>query len=239
MVAVFGYSSYLNSGTARVRRFNGQLSGLQHLSIESRGEVLIVTIDRPPANALDPELLDEGLAVLDHVRSTRPKAVVITGTGEYFSTGIDLKVAARLSASERSRMLSGVSELLAGWYSLPCPLVSAINGHAVAGGLILALCGDYRIGSDGMFGLTELRVGISYPAAALRIVRAELSASAARRLVLRADLIGQEAALELGIFDELVERGAARERGLELATELASQPPDTYVQTKRALRADA
>ena len=198
--------------------------------------MLVVTIDRPPANALDPELLNDGLAVLDHVRSTRPKAVVITGRGRFFSAGLDLKVAARLSASERQRVLDGAGRLFAGWYSLPCPLVTAVNGHAVAGGLILALCGDYRIGSEGRFGLTELRVGISYPPAALRVVTSELSAPAARRLVLRADLVGAEAALELGIFDELVEGGSARERGLELAAELAGLPPDAYARTKRTLR---
>ena len=73
-------------------------------------------------------------------------------------------------------MVAGINRLFIDWYSFPRPVVAAVNGHAVAGGAILALCADRRIGAaDATYGLTELRVGVPYPAAAIACVRAELS----------------------------------------------------------------
>ena len=73
-------------------------------------------------------------------------------------------------------MVHGINRLFGGWYGFPRPLVCAVNGHAIAGGLILALCGDHRIGAtQGKLGVTELRAGIPYPAAAMLVVKAELS----------------------------------------------------------------
>ena len=63
-----------------------------------------------------------------------------------------------------------------GVYALPCPVVGAITGHAIAGGLVLALCTDVRVASsDGRYGLTEVKVGVPYPQAAIGVVQAELA----------------------------------------------------------------
>src|ERR671922_1268244 len=162
----------------------------KHLELEQDDEVLMVRINRPPANALGPELLEEGRRLVDELRSAPPPAVVITGAGEFFSGGVDLKVAPRLPREEQARMASGINELFAGWYGFWHPVVAAVNGHAVAGGLILALCADHRVGAEGAkYGLTETRVGIPYPAAAMGVVKAELAPAVARRLVLGAELI--------------------------------------------------
>jgi enoyl-CoA hydratase/carnithine racemase len=112
-----------------------------------------------------------------------------------------------------------------------------VNGHAVAGGLILALCADHRVAAtEGRFGLTELRAGLPYPVAAISVVRAELAAHAARRLVLGAALVDSEDALALGVFDELRPPDEVLPRAVELAQELASLPRGTYTQVKRQLR---
>jgi enoyl-CoA hydratase/carnithine racemase len=103
---------------------------------------------------------------------------------------------------------------------------------------VLALCGDYRIGPrSGRFGLTEVRVGIPYPSVALAVVTGELSPPAARRLTLTAGLVDSTAALDAGVFDEVVADDAVLDRALEVAGELASLPPRTYALTKRRLRA--
>src|SRR5205807_10669202 len=106
----------------------------------------------------------------------------------------------KLGGDGQKGMVDGINQLFLGWYSFPRPVVCAVNGHAIAGGLILALCGDHRIGSGvGKLGLTELRAGIGYPAAAIAIVRAELAPPAVRVLAMRAELVasGPEA-VELG-----------------------------------------
>ena len=211
----------------------------EHVTLEPRGDVALVRIDRPPANALDLQLLDEGHAALVELEASRPGAVVIVGREGFFSAGVDLKLAPTLDPDGQRAMVEGINRLFAGWYGFPRPVVCAVNGHAIAGGLILALCGDYRVGpTEGRFGLTELRVGIPYPAAAMAVVRAELAPPAARRLALEAQLMGPEPALELGVLDELAPSEQVLPRALEVAGTLAALPGDAYSTVKRQLRGE-
>jgi enoyl-CoA hydratase len=210
------------------------------LSVETNDGIAIVRMQRPPANALAPDLLDEGAELMRSLRADPPDAVVLTGAGEFFSGGVDLKLAPTLDEQGQRQMVAGINRLFIDWYSFPRPVVAAVNGHAVAGGAILALCADRRIGSDAAtYGLTEVRVGIPYPAAAIGCVRAELTPAAARRLVLEAELIDAEAALGHGLVDELLPASAVLERGLQVARELATLPGATYEIVKDQLRGPA
>jgi enoyl-CoA hydratase len=205
--------------------------------VEDRDGVAVVRIDRPPANAMDLGLLEAGHRVLERLAADRPAAVVLTGREEFFSAGVDLKALPGLDADGQRAMVAGINRLFAGWYALPHPLVCAVNGHAIAGGLILALCGDHRVGATtGRLGLTELRAGVPYPAAAMEVVRAELTPAAARRPVLGAGLVEPAEALELGLVDELRPRGEVLARALEVAADLAALPAGAYAQVKRQLR---
>lgn len=211
-----------------------------HIHIEELGDVAIVRIDRPPANALDLDLLAEGHEVRERLASDEPGAVVITGREGFFSAGMDLKAAPELSPAEQRQTINGINRLFSGWYAFPRPVVAAINGHAIAGGLILALCADHRVcATEGKLGLTELRAGLPYPAAAIAVVSAELPAPAARRLVLGAALVGPEEALELGVVDELRPPDELLPRALEVAAALAELPRSTYTVVKRQLRGPA
>ena len=213
---------------------------MAHVQIEERGEVALVKIDRPPANALDLELVDEGRLALEELAAAEPGAVVLTGREGFFSAGVDLKLAPTLDAAGQRAMVEGINRLFAGWYSFPRPVVAAVNGHAIAGGLILALCADHRVGGGaGKLGLTELRVGVGYPLAAMTVVRAELTAPAARQLVLRAELVLPEEALHLGALDEVVPEGEVLARALQVAAELAALPGVAYGPIKHQLRAEA
>ena len=134
-------------------------------------------------------------------------------------------------------MVAAINAMALGVYELPCPVVGAITGHAVAGGLVLALCTDLRVASSaGRYGLTEVKVGIGYPQAAIGVVRAELAPHAARRLALGSELLGASECLHLGVFDELAEPDDVLPRALELATSLAAFPREIYARTKRELR---
>jgi enoyl-CoA hydratase len=210
---------------------------MQFVDIRERDGVAVVTIDRPPANALDPELLADGLAALDALLADPPSAVVLTGAGRFFSGGADLRVVPELAPEAQEEMARGVNRLFAGWHRFPRPLVTAVNGHAVAGGLILALCGDYRLGpTSGQFGLTEARVGIPFPSMAMAVVQAELAPGVARRLVLGAELVDAATANALGVFDETVADDAVLDRALEVARNRAELPPATYEAVKHRLR---
>jgi enoyl-CoA hydratase len=210
------------------------------VAIEDVEGVAVVRIQRPPANALDPGLLAAGARAVERLRDAQPAAIVVTGSGKFFSGGVDLKLAPTLSAAEQREMVVAINRLFTDWYGLDLPVVAAVNGHAVAGGLILALCADHRVGSlVGSYGLTEVKVGAPYPAAAIGVVRAELGPVAARRLVLGGELIGAEAALAEGIFDELAEPEDALAAGIEAARRLAAHPAATYARVKAELRGPA
>ena len=211
------------------------------MTVEARGDVALVRVDRPPANALDLELLAEGRAVVDELRSSDPGAVVIVGREGFFSAGVDLKAVTQIDAAGHRAMVEGINGLFLGWYSFPRPLVCAVNGHAIAGGLILALCGDHRVGAAGAgkLGLTELRAGIGFPAAAIGIVRAELTPPVVRRLALRAELVeAGPAAVELGLLDELAGPDSVLDRSLEVAEGMAALPRSAYPRVKEQLRGD-
>jgi enoyl-CoA hydratase len=213
------------------------LAGMALVRVEREDGVAIVVIDRPPANALDQELLDELVDASERLSSSDVAAVVLTGTDGFFSAGLDLKAVPAMNSDEQAEMIMGVNRLVDAWYGFPRPVVCAVTGHAVAGGLVLALCGDYRIGStSGKLGLTEVRVGVPYPAAAIAVVVSELDPAAARKLVLGGGLIEPERALELGLVDELAAPADVLTRATVVATELASLPGDTYARVKEQLR---
>jgi enoyl-CoA hydratase len=210
------------------------------VKVEQHGDVALVRIEHPPANAMDGELLAAGHAIRAQLEADPPAAVVLTGREGFFSAGVDLKLAPTLDADGQRDLVTGINRLFAGWYAFPHPLVCAVNGHAIAGGLILALCGDYRVAStEGKLGLTELRAGIPYPAAALEVVRRELSPQAARLLVLGADLLDTHRGLELGVVDELTTPDQVVEHALDKAQRLAALPRDAYTRVKRQLRGRA
>lgn len=136
-------------------------------------------------------------------------------------------------------MRANLNRLLGEWALFPRPLVTAVNGHAIAGGLILALCGDYRIvGERGRFGLTEVNVGVPYPPAAMAIVRSELSPPVARRYALGGELVDSRMAADAGMFDARVADDELLERALVAARRLAPLAGPAYTATKQALRAD-
>jgi enoyl-CoA hydratase len=213
---------------------------VEFFTVEERGAVAIVRIDRPPANAMDPALLAEGQALGERLAAGPPDAVVLTGREGFFSAGADLKVVPELDADGRRAMVDGINGLFSAWYGLPAPVVCAVNGHAIAGGMILALCGDYRVASaEGRYGLTELRVGVPYPTVALEVAAAELPGAGIRRMALRADLMDAQECHRLGAFDEVVEPDAVLDRALAAAEDLAGLPAEAYAATKRELRRDA
>jgi hypothetical protein len=120
-------------------------------------------------------------------------------------------------------------------------VVGAINGHAIAGGLVLGLCCDWRIAVKTPFlaGLTEVRVGVPYPVGAMEVVRQELRPDVARQLVLFGQNMTAASAVQAGVFDEMVDSEALLDRALATAHEFMALPQVTFAKIKRQLRRGA
>jgi enoyl-CoA hydratase len=211
---------------------------MSHVTVERAEDLATMTIDRPPANAMSLELLDEIVAALRAIEQDPPAALVLTGREGFFSAGVDLKAVPGYGPKEQRRSVEGINEMALATYALPCPVVAAVTGHAIAGGLVLALCADVRVAArGGSYGLTEVKVGVPFPQAAIGVVRAELPSSTARLLALGNALIDADECVRLGVFDEAHEPAQVLPRARELAGTLASFPGETYALTKRELRA--
>ena len=134
-----------------------------------------------------------------------------------------------------------INRLVGRLYGLGLPTVAAVNGHAIAGGLVVVLACDFRIGRRGSYrlGLTETRAAVPYPVAATTVVTTELAPAVARRAVLLARNGTPENALADGILDEVQDGEAIIARALDVARELAALPRSAYASIKRQLRATA
>jgi enoyl-CoA hydratase len=205
------------------------------VAVEDREGIALVRVDRPPANAMTPELLEALVTAAEELAADPPRAVVLAGREGFFSAGADLKVVPTLGPADLRRMADGINAVAARWYAFPRPVVCAVTGHAIAGGMVLALCGDHRVASSaGRYGLTEARAGIPFPTVALAVVRSELTPPAARRLALGAELVGAEEALAAGLVDEVVAPGAVVDVALERAAARAAVV--AYAPVKAQLR---
>jgi enoyl-CoA hydratase len=208
--------------------------------IHSRFESIeVVTLARPPANALDVEMTEEIADAFEALAADRTiSAVVLTGEGKAFSAGLDLKAIPRYSDEELQRLLHAINRMATAVYGCPIPVIGAINGHAIAGGFVLAMCCDWKIVADApmQIGLTEVRVGVPYPAAAIEVVRSELQPKIARELVLFGKNMGAAEALAAGIFDESSSPERLLERAMQKAREAAQSPRHAFATIKLQLR---
>jgi enoyl-CoA hydratase/carnithine racemase len=198
--------------------------------------VLEVRIEGPGKNALGTPVMEALQARLDEAGG-RP--LLLTGAGDAFSAGLNLKEILALDAPGMEAFLRRLERLVATLHAHPGPTVACVNGHAIAGGCVLALCCDHRLALDlpgTRIGLNEVVLGLRFPPSILRLVRQRVSPAHQAEVLLGAGLHDPRAALRLGLLDEVVAEdapGAARRR-LEA---LAAHPPDAYAAAKAALRA--
>lgn len=211
------------------------------VQVERDGAVAVCRLDRPPANAVEIGFVARMAEVFDEVlEKDDVGALVLTGTGAFFSGGLDLKTVPRYGPDEQRALIESVNRMVTRLYGFPRPVVAAMNGHAVAAGLILLLTADYRVGTNApcQIGLTEARVGIPFPAAPMEVLKAEVTPHVARVLALEARNIQPAAALARGLLDELQPPDRVLPRALEMARDLAGIPPEAYRRIKRQLRGD-
>ena len=189
-----------------------------------------------PANALDPALVARLGASLDEAEAAgRP--LVLTGNGRFFSAGLDLAGLPE-DRDEMGAFVDAFDEFVRRLFLFPCPTVAAVNGHAVAGGAILATACDVRIGATGGYriGVSEVQLGVIFPAAAFEVLRAAVPPERTAEVLLRGRLTGPEDALANGFLHELAEPEALAARAAERAEELGALPREAYAHTKRELR---
>lgn len=203
---------------------------------EDRGAIAVIRLAHGKVSALDLELCSALTAELARARATGARAIVLTGTGSAFSAGVDLFRVTRGGAEYVREFLPRMDALFRAVLTAPLPVVAAVNGHAIAGGAILAAACDHRVmaAGTGRIGVPELLVGVPFPALPLSIVLARVAPSAARGLVLSGRTVLPDAALGAGLVDEVCESEALLDRAVAVAESLAAIPAVSFALTKRA-----
>ena len=206
------------------------------INVDDVEGVAVMSLAHGKVNALDLELLQAITTTVNGLADAN--AVVITGAGRAFSAGVDLKRMVDDGPAYVSAFLPALSEALLAVFDLPRPVVAAVNGHAIAGGAILALAADVRLMSAGTIGLTELLVGVPFPAAPLGIA-AHAAGHHIQNLVLTGRTVGPDEAAALGLVDAVVAPEDLLARAVAQAAALARIDAPVYARSKDALHAPA
>jgi len=189
------------------------------------------------ANALDVEFCNDIVRRFEDLRSSAAEAVVLTGQGRIFSAGVDLLRAADGGPAYLREFLPVLNKAFETVFFFPKPVVAAINGHAVAGGCVLACAADRRIMAreGGRIGVTELLVGLPFPAMAFEIMRFAAAPRYFAEVIFSGATYAPDAACERGLVDEVVDADLI-DRAVAAAETLASLRPAAFALTKRQNR---
>jgi enoyl-CoA hydratase len=202
--------------------------------------VTLLRLDHGKVHALDLELARAIVETLDELdQDARLRAVVLTGTGTVFSGGVDLQRLLAGGPEYARAFVPALAGALQRLFAFSRPAIAAINGHAIAGGCVLAAACDHRIMARGRgtIGVPELRVGLPFPLVGIEILRFATSTAHLQELVYQGKTYGVDEARERGLVDEIVAPDALLERAHAVAEQLASEPAGRFRITKRQLRA--
>jgi len=207
------------------------------LTYTLEGQTAVIRMDDGKANALSDIMIDALLAAVSRAES-EAAAIVLTGRADRFCAGFDLRV--MMSGPDNARaLLRRGADLLMKLYATPIPLVIASTGHALAGGALVVLTGDWRISSEGPYkmGLNEVGIGMPVPVLAMELARARLTATELTKATLLARIYAPAEALAAGYIDEVVPVADLVRRASEEATRLGALSRTAYAATKTRLRA--
>jgi enoyl-CoA hydratase len=200
------------------------------------GTTAVVQMDDGKANALSGAMLtalSDALARAEKEAS----AMVLAGRPDRFCAGFDLRV--MMSSPEAAKdLLERGSELLMKLYGASLPLVIACTGHALAGGALVVLTGDYRVGASGAFriGLNEVSIGMPVPVLAMELARDRLHPTELGRATLMAQIYAPDEAVSAGYLDAVVPAAELLTRAKEEATRLSALARPAFQATKTRLR---
>jgi enoyl-CoA hydratase len=208
------------------------------MELQTTGGVAVLPMRAGKANAIGSAFLDRLSAQLDAVEASHASALVLTGEGTAFSAGLDLPEVVALDRGGLERFIRRFSEVMLRVFTLPVPVVAAINGHAIAGGCVLAMQADVRIAAAGDYriGLTEVQIGLALPAVVLETLRCQVSPAALGPVALEGRLLAPEEALGFGLVEAVVPPAVLLEQARGRAAGLAALPTPAFRDVKQALR---
>ncbi len=204
---------------------------------ERVGDVAVITMDDGKANALSYAMLEELDAALTRAEQ-EASAIVLAGRERRFSAGFDLKVMMQGPAAAAGLLTRG-ADVMMRLYGCPLPTVAACTGHALAGGSLLLLCCDLRVGTEGSFkiGLNEVEIGLPVPHLAYRLAADRLARTEFYSATLMAKIYDPAGAVRSGYLDRAIAADEVLATAKAEAARLGALPKHSYSHTKHSVRA--
>ena len=204
------------------------------------GPVRELQLNRPPANALSPELIVALREAIESAPNDGARALVLSGTPGRFSGGLDVPLLLTLDRPTMARVWRDFYALLRAIACSSIPVAAAINGHGPAAGTVLALFCDWRGMAEGdwKMGFNEVQVGIPLPPVILSALKRQVGARQAERLGTGGLVISAAEAARVGLVDELIPLDRVVGRAVEWCDSLLKLPPQAMTSTRRRARSD-
>lgn len=209
------------------------------LKLELDGEIGIITLNRPEKrNAISPAMIDDLLGALDEAERKPARVVILTGAGKAFCAGMDLEALRELASQTHEQHVADaerMGKMFHRVYSFPKPLISAVNGAAIAGGTGLATLADFTLAvPEATFGYTEARIGF-LPAVVSVFLLRQVGEKITRELLLTGKIFDAAEAHRLGLVTQVVPQEKLMESARELAQSLIASSPTSLRLTKRII----
>ena len=210
----------------------------QHILFSLEHHIARVTLNRPPVNALNSELVNELIRIAGNIRSNDDIwSVVVSASGKTFCAGADLKERAGVPQEEVMTYVSGIQSVAAAWCDIPQPVIMCIHGAALGGGLEFALSGDILIAADqAVLGLPETSLGIIPAAGGTQRLAQRASSGTARKWIFTAEHFSARTALEDGVIDFCFPSASFTEESERIIATIASNAPLALRQAKKAIQ---
>ena len=211
---------------------------MKYIELQKERDSLIVTISRTEAlNALNLEVLKELKDTFDHIDADNTRCVILTGAGKKaFVAGADIGLMERLTKSQARDFSSFGSSVFRMIETFPVPVIAAVNGYALGGGLELALACDIRIASENaVFGLPELGFGIIPGFGGTQRLMQTISIGRAKEMIYSSTKIDSTRALQLGLINTVCQSEELMEHALMIAKRISKNAPNAVKLAKRAM----
>jgi enoyl-CoA hydratase/carnithine racemase len=213
---------------------------MSSVRIDRKGSAAVLRLDKGRGNSIDEPLVGE-LTKAARDLGADPSVggvLLISAHPKLFCPGLDLVTLIELDRGAMERFMLLFAEMLWALYGLPKPMVAGVNGHAVAGGCVLALTADHRVLRRGgaQIGLNEVRVGLPLPWSVSELLRASVPPNALSQVALLGRNFADDDALRVGLADELADAAGFEDHCLLRLDEFVEKDGYALATTKAALR---
>jgi len=203
--------------------------------LEEKDDIAVLRLNNGVTNAIGPQLVEDLEAALAEC-SARCKALILAGGVKFFSIGFDLPALLQFERRALADFYDRFNRTVLALFTLPVPTVCALGGHAIAGGTILALSADYRVGALGkkLVGLNEIKLGVPVPHLADLMLRLVVPERAATAIVYDGEFMSAADAAKIGLVDAVFDVEMVEARAFEKARAMSDRCLGAFAQIKES-----